>query len=59
MKHRSIQLYAQTLPLNKLNKVFKLYLKPYLLKRLEIYLLHLTKYETDNKLKKYVNEASF
>jgi ribosomal protein S24E len=31
--------------------------KPYLLKHLEIYLLHLTKYETNNKLKKYVNEA--
>jgi hypothetical protein len=49
MKHRSVQLHAEIVHLNKLNKVFKSYLKPYLLKRLEIYLLHLIKYETDNK----------
>ncbi len=59
MNHRSLQLYAKIVQLNKFNKVFKLCLKPYLLKRLDVYLLHLTKCKKGNKLKKYVNEASF
>ncbi len=57
MKHRSVQLYAKIVHLNKLNKLFKLYLKPYLLKRDKIYLLHLRKYKTDKKRSKSINKS--
>jgi hypothetical protein len=42
-----VQLYAKITRLNKLKKVLKLSLKPYLLERLDIYLLHSIRYETN------------
>jgi hypothetical protein len=53
-----VQLDAKIAHLNKLNKIYKSYLKLYVVKRWQIHLLHLRKNVTKNKCKnKCINKV--